>query len=153
MRTLQELLKQEPVFLNDWAENGRFGVISDFEHTYISKEYYESIESTYANKEDWIDEKSKMDKVLKKYEGINILFASYGSDNYEGDAWVLFEEGGELFEVSAGHCSCYGLEGQWEKEKVVLAELENRITKGTFGVDDYSGNEFNKEIKAFLGVE
>lgn len=86
-------------------------------------------------------------------ENHNILFASYGEDNYSGDAWVLFEENGKLFEVNGSHCSCYGLEGQWEAEEVVLPELENRLTKGTFGQDNYSDNEFANELKTFLGIE
>jgi hypothetical protein len=86
-------------------------------------------------------------------ENKNILFASYGQDNYSGDAWVLFEENGKLYEVNGSHCSCFGLEGQWEEEEVVLAELENRLTKGTLGQDNYSDNEFSNELKTFLGIE
>lgn len=153
MKTLDELLKQEPVFLNDWAEDKKLGVLSDFEDIYLSKSEYEAKEPPYADKEYWLEKKAKMDKAIKDYENINILFASYGNDNYSGDAWVLFEEDGNLFEVNGGHCSCYGLEGQWEKENVVLKELENRLINGNFGKDDYSGNEFNTEIKKFLGIE
>ena len=44
----------------------------------------------------------------------SILFASYGGGSYDGDALVLFEQDGKLFEVHGSHCSCYGLEGQWQ---------------------------------------
>lgn len=50
-----------------------------------------------------------------------VLFASYNEcGGYDGDAWVLFEKDGQLYEVHGGHCSCYGLEGQWVPEAVVL---------------------------------
>lgn len=51
-------------------------------------------------------------------EDVNILYARYVYENYEGDAYVLFAKNGYLYEVFGGHCSCYGLEGQWEPEKV-----------------------------------
>lgn len=85
-------------------------------------------------------------------EDYNILFASYGQDNYTGDAWVLFENKGKLYEVHGSHCSCFGLENQWDAEEVVLKELKNRLLNGMFGIDDWSGNEFHNELKEFLGL-
>ncbi len=38
---------------------------------------------------------------------------------------------------------CFGLENQWEPEKVVLKELKNRIQHGTFGPH---------ELVIFLGL-
>lgn len=61
-----------------------------------------------------------MQQKLKGWEGINILFASYGEDNYSGNAFVLFEKDGKLYEVNGSHCSCYGLEGQFEPEETTL---------------------------------
>ena len=93
-----------------------------------------------------------MKDAIEKWKPINILFASYGLDNYSGDAFVLFERDGQLFEVNGSHCSCYGLEGQWSPEDTTLEALEFRLLKGTFGTDSYSDNEFAKELKDFLGV-
>lgn len=56
-------------------------------------------------------------------EGANILFASYGGGGYDGSAFVLFEKEGKLFEVGAGHCSCYGLEGMWDPEETCWEEI------------------------------
>ncbi|MCF7618521.1 hypothetical protein [Bacillus sonorensis] len=71
-------------------------------------------ESVFLN--EW--EGKKKNDVLSDFEEIdtdlNILFASYGSDLCEDKAWVLFEDKGKLFEVNGSHCSCYGLEYQWE---------------------------------------
>lgn len=119
MKTINEIISQEPVYLNIWE--GKDGVAHDFEDESIAE--------------------------------LNILFASYGEDCYEGDAWVLFEKEGTLYEVNGGHCSCYGLEGQWEPDEVNLKELENRLQHGTWGEDDWSGNNFKSELCEFLGVE
>lgn len=81
-------------------------------------------------------------------ENVNILLASYTYQDYSGSAYVLFEEKGELYEVHGGNCSCYGLENQWEKETVVLKELVNRVTNGTFG---YS--EFRNELRTLLNID
>ena len=43
----------------------------------------------------------------------SVIYAGYRYVCYEGIAYVLFERGGQLFSVEGGHCSCYGLEGQW----------------------------------------
>lgn len=38
-----------------------------------------------------------------------VLFASYGLGICTGDAIVLFEHRGQLYEVNGSHCSCHGL--------------------------------------------
>jgi hypothetical protein len=153
MKTLEMIVKQEPVFLHDWEESKRIGVISDFEDIYITKSEYEAIECPIPNKEYWLENKVKMEQKLKEWEGINILFASYGTDNYSGDAFVLFEKDGKLYEVNGSHCSCMGLEGQFEPEETTIEALRNRLVDGTMGTDDYSDNEFAVELKQFLGID
>lgn len=138
MKNLEELLSQTPVYLHNWKE--KVDVIADFEGVYITNE-------------DWSEENKKIiTEILEKYKDVNILFASYGTDNWSGDAFVLFKENGTLYEVNGSHCSCYGLEGRWQPEEVYLPELENRLVKGTFGEDDWSGNEFKAELIKFLGI-
>ncbi|MDX5586533.1 MAG: hypothetical protein QNK20_16725 [Aureibaculum sp.] len=152
MKTIKEIIKQKPVFLNDWAEGCKVDLISDFEDIYMSKKEYEAEVSPYPNVKAWEEKKVRMTEQIKAYEDKNILFASYGCACYEGDAWVLFEQNSLLFEVNGSHCSCYGLEHQWEPEDITLKELENRLVNGSFGVDDYSGNGFANELRVFLGV-
>lgn len=84
-------------------------------------------------------------------EGIKVLFASYGGACYEGDAWVLFSKDQKLYEVSGSHCSCHGLEGQWEPEEVNLEELKNRLIKRTFGGS--SDHFFRPQLIDFLGIK
>lgn len=150
MKTYKEIISQDSIYLHNWNE--KIDLVGDFENIYMSGEEYRLEEPPYANREYFYEMKEKMGKVLKKYESIHILFASYGEDNYSGDAWVLFEQNNKLYEVNGSHCSCYGLEGQWEPEEVNLPELENRLINGTFGEYGWSGNEFKTELIEFLGI-
>lgn len=109
------------MFLNDWKESKIDGVAQDFR------------------------------LLPSQLKGVKILLASYSYENYSGNAFVLFKKGGKYYEVNGSHCSCYGLEDQWEPEEVVLKELWNRITVGNLGLDSYCGNEFSSEIKIIVG--
>ena len=82
--------------------------------------------------------------------GATVLLASYGQGCYEGDAFVLFERDGKLYEVNGGHCSCYGLEGQWEPEETTVEALRHRIEKGALGKAGCCDNEFANELRAVL---
>lgn len=55
-----------------------------------------------------------------------ILLAYYEVDGYEGTAFVLYQQGNRLYEVNASHCSCHGLEGQWEPEATTWKALNLR---------------------------
>lgn len=143
MKSIEEIIAQDPVYIGDWRS--KFEVVAEFNTIYLSEAEYNS-QPSWCRYEDWIDRKNKVDVALQEWKLVNPLFAYYSYANYSGDAWVLFEQDGELWEVSGSHCSCYGLEGQWCPEKVCLLELENRILNGTFGKD------FLNEILQFLGL-
>jgi hypothetical protein len=150
MKTIEELKAQTPVFLHNWSE--AIDVIGDFEDLCMTGVEYRATEAPYENEAMWLEKKQQMEAALKNHAAENILFASYGTDNYSGDAFVLFEQDGRLYEVNGSHCSCVGLEGQWSPEETTLEALAHRLTVGTMGVDDYSGNEFATELKQFLGL-
>lgn len=65
---------------------------------------------------------------------IEIIIASYTCGDYSGDAFVLYldRSDGKLYEVNGSHCSCFGLEGQWEPEEVSVDAMKHRIEKGWF---------------------
>lgn len=84
------------MYLNDWSESQVAGMCRDFE----------------------ID--------AQVLDGIKIIIASYTYEDYNGSAFVLFEKDGKLFEVNGSHCSCYGLEGQWEPEETTKEALMAR---------------------------
>ena len=59
----------------------------------------------------------------EKSKDVEILYAQYGYYSYEGEAHVIFRKDGKLYEVNGSHCSCYGLEGQWEPEETSVVAL------------------------------
>ncbi|HDR7066898.1 TPA: hypothetical protein QCW42_004004 [Bacillus cereus] len=61
---------------------------------------------------------------------LQILLASYETDLSDGEAFVLFLEDGKMYEVHGSHCSCYGLESQWNPEETTIEELEFRLNNG-----------------------
>jgi hypothetical protein len=84
-------------------------------------------------------------------KGVKILFAWYGYESYEGSAFILFKKDGKLYEVNGGHCSCYGLEGQWKPEETNKKALIHRIEKGTLGKEgNYEGGNFDNELIEIL---
>lgn len=151
MKALEEILKQEPIYLNDWES--KIDVISDFNGMYMSDSEYNAEITPHKNIEMWLEKKQQMKALIEQWKPINILFATYGCQEYEGSAWVLFERDGKLFEVNGSHCSCYGLEDQFEPEETRLEAIEYRLISGKMGNDYYSGNEFANELKQFLGIK
>lgn len=83
--------------------------------------------------------------------GVDILLSYYEYIDYSGDAFVLFKKDGELYEVNGGHCSCFGLEGQWEPEKTSIEALRSRMKDGTLGYDTYyKRSTFRDELTTIL---
>jgi len=88
----------------------------------------------------YLENFSNLDDVLrefcvssKEYNDINVLLAIYTYEDYDGSAFVLFERDGVLYEVNGGHCSCYGLEDQWDPEETSVEALRHRMENGYFG--------------------
>ena len=150
MKDLQAILKQPPFYLNNWKS--KIDVIASFEGIYMNEVEYKAGIAPYPNVKIWEERKLQMKNAIERWKPINILFASYGTDNYTGDAFVLFERDGNLFEVNAAPCCCNGLEGQFEGQETTIDSLKHRLVKGRLGQDDYSGNEFSNELKQFLGI-
>jgi hypothetical protein len=78
------------------------------------------------NSEDLSSLKREFDISDKELEGVNVLYANYTLGCYEGEALVVFEKEGKLYEVNGSHCSCYGLEGMWEPEETTKEALLTR---------------------------
>lgn len=147
MKTIEEIIKQPPVYLHEWKS--KFNVIANFEDIYITEKEFNNpeLDSQYFK-----EKRNEMKTALEKWESVNILFASYNNESYSGDAFVLIEKNGKLYEVNGSHCSCYGLEGQWEPEETNLEALKHRLIEGKMGVDSYSENNYSNELKEFLGI-
>lgn len=117
------------IYLNDWKSSGLEGMKRDF----------------------GIDDAT--------LAGATILLASYGYEDYEGSAFVLFERGGKLYEVNGSHCSCYGLneqsfsgetDTQWQPEETTLGSLRHRLETGQLGNAACSGMEYGGALRAVL---
>lgn len=89
----------------------------------------------------FLNEFSDVASVIKEFEapddaleGAEVLLAWYGYGSYDGSALVVYKKDGKLFEVNGGHCSCYGLEGQWDPEETtpeaLLKRAEGMIRSG-----------------------
>lgn len=97
--------------------------------------------------------------VLKEFDappdsldGATLLYASYFRENYEGSAFVLFIKDGELWEVNGNHCSCYGLEQQWNPEETSPAALAMRFGGPPKRDSDSSYNHIQHYLKTILFV-
>ena len=69
---------------------------------------------------------------LEKVSKYTFIAYEYSYENYEGMAFGVLERDNKLFIVEGSHCSCYGLEEQWEPEEtpkeVVLKILQSQLT-------------------------
>lgn len=131
----------KPIYLNDWKDGGFEAMVADFEGLWDAKELTPEILSS------------------ERWHGVEVLIASYGTENYGGDAFVLFRRDGKLFEVNGNHCSCYGLgsqsysgdrDTQWEPEETAIPAIRLRMTAGNLGSDGYHGNKYADELRAVL---
>lgn len=122
--------------LNNWLKGTAEDVFRDFDGTRWDN---------YRNDEDPVPLAEK-----PQFKDVEILLASYGTPSYEGYAFVLFRRDGKLWEVNGSHCSCYGLEDQWEPEETTAEALLHRIKEGTLGKDEYSENPFADELLEVL---
>lgn len=75
----------------------------------------------------------------QELEGCEIIVAAYEQGGYEGSAYVLFEKNGQLYQVSAGHCSCYGLEGSWSPEETSKEAIAHIAANGNYYVNAAGG--------------
>lgn len=64
---------------------------------------------------------------IEELNQYHVLYAWYDYQTYDGEAYLLLIKDSKVYEVTGGHCSCYGLEGQFEPEEVPLKVLYNRI--------------------------
>lgn len=63
-------------------------------------------------------------------EGYQVIVAAYTYECYSGSAFVLLKKGHKYYEVHGSHCSCYGLEDQFDIEESSKASLKHRVEQG-----------------------
>jgi hypothetical protein len=75
-----------------------------------------------------------------------IHLAWYGDGDYCGRAVVIYDKAGQLFWVVGSHCSCNGLEEQWEPIETDWETLRHVRDHGTeFKADEHEGSIFLEE--------
>ncbi len=79
-------------------------------------------------------------------EGVRVLYADYDCHDYEGSAFVFFLQKGKFYTVSGSHCSCYGLEDQWDPEEITIAEIRHYGDKSSAG--HWSTGEILKAVES-----
>lgn len=86
-------------------------------------------------------------RITSDLEGAEVLFAAYDCGSYEGDAIVVYRRDGNIFEVHASHCSCYGLEDQWCPEEASIKELKQRPSLDDYRFDSETREAFDNMRK------
>ena len=123
----------EPVFLHNWADMNQYDALSEFlgiRRYNFQSDLEFSAAVIYAS----------------GAQDLKVLFAVYTDESYSGSAFVLAVVDGVLCEIDGAHCSCHGLENQWEPEPTSIEALRHRIKDGTLGYRD----EFSQELTEFL---
>jgi hypothetical protein len=75
--------------------------------------------------------------------GFEVLHAYYSYENYSGEAFVILRSraDGSLWEVNGSHCSCHGLDGQWDLEPTAIeALLVRHAARELPGLDAQGGH-------------
>jgi len=88
---------------------------------------------------------------VKLDDSINILCAYYGTGGYNGWAYVFYQQEGKLYEVDGVHCSCFGLEGQWEPDETSFIAIKHVLDKGT--KYDIYDEDFKKRLYSLIEQE
>lgn len=81
-------------------------------------------------------------------QNCKILLATYTYADYSGSAFVLYIENGKLYEVHGSHCSCYGLEGQWDAEETTPEALKFRVERDCY-FDGFTKEEVLNAIQRY----
>lgn len=100
----------------------------------------------FESKEDMLAQFSAGD--ADTVDAVHPLFAFYSYEDYSGYAVVLFRDlsDGELYCVEGSHCSCNGLEGQWEPKRITIGALNTMYAGGWPNIGDFERKEFRNVL-------
>lgn len=91
----------------------------------------------------WKDVQAQFNMTMKAPRGL--IYAGYDREDYEGTALVVWTKGKSVFTVRAGHCSCYGLEDQWDPEEYDTMKLFKDYVRG-------APHYMPDEVRAAIGL-
>jgi hypothetical protein len=101
--------------------------------------------------QDWSDVVSNFNLDRSTLEP-KYVWASYNGGSYDGYSAVVFFDEGEWKLVTGSHCSCYGLEGQFDPDTFDPEVHFKALTEGKRYVSDYTQSlsdqtEFDEWLK------
>lgn len=67
-----------------------------------------------------------------------LIFACYEQQYERGEAEILYVSNGKWFHVAGSHCSCYGLEDQFEPEEMPFEAIQHLMDEGNGLLSQYS---------------
>lgn len=147
------------VYFGDWKSFG--GMVRDFEGIDGDEEDFGEVRpELYRNEAMWRENKEKFAEAMKadRWQGLEVLFAAYTYQDYEGDAFVLFRKDGKLYEVNGSHCSCHGLSSQsyygddvsqWEPEETTKEAILHRLDEGSdYGIFGTFKDQIHAAVEA-----
>ena len=82
----------------------------------------------------------------RNQDDIVVLFAAYDVPDYDGYATVVYVQNGKFYLVEGAHCSCYGLEDQWDPEEMPLEALLQMANEGLGLLSNYN-NQFKDALR------
>jgi hypothetical protein len=77
-----------------------------------------------------------------------LIYVEYDAGWYEGSANVIYRVGDRFYWAYGSHCSCYGLEGQWDPEEYDAHQLVEALRRGNHWRLDDRGAEVQEHIIA-----
>lgn len=86
-----------------------------------------------------------------KLHRAEFIVALYTYEDYSGQALVVYRIDNVLYEVNGSHCSCYGLEDQWDPEVADPREIVKRPKYG-YDLSDEKNETIRRVIREALGV-
>lgn len=93
----------------------------------------------------WTD--VQKDYKMQEPEPEEVLLAYYSYEDYSGSSYVFYRNGDKYYYNHGGHCSCYGLEGQWEPEEYENKEIFKTCLEKMYSKYD---NELNDNLKIVI---
>lgn len=82
----------------------------------------------------------------QKVDDMVVLFAAYNFEYYDGFALVIYVQNGKFYIVEGSHCSCFGLEDQWNPDEMPIEALLHMADKGLGMLNDYK-SEFKDSLR------
>lgn len=87
----------------------------------------------------------KLAKLLPTMPEPEVVVAVYEYESYNGDAFICYRENGKYYTVTGCHCSCYGLEDQWNPEEYA-PELFRELVDRQLANDSHYGVEKQADV-------